>query len=309
MAPERFRGQGDGRADVYALGLTLYELLTLRPGFDSPDRLQLIERIKTEDPPRPRTLDTRIPRDLETIVLKAIAKDPQGRYPSAEALGEDLRRFLADEPIRARRVGPLERGWSWAKRRPAAAALLLVSGLAVLSMVATGVAFIYNMRLEAKNAQLAQANEAAEFQRYFHHIARAAAGWREGEMFQVEKLLDDCPTNRRGWEWHYLKRLCHAELLTLDGHTGGVNCVAWSPDGQRLVSGGKDGAVIVWDAQTARMIHTLAGHKRPVRVVAFSPDGTRLASGGHDGTVIVRDASSGRESYPPSRGMWGGLGM
>ena len=100
MAPERFRGEGDARADVYALGLTLYELLTLRPAFDSPDRLKLIEQIKTEDPQRPRALDARIPRDLETIVLKAIEKDPEARYQSAEAMGEDLRRFLDDEPIR-----------------------------------------------------------------------------------------------------------------------------------------------------------------------------------------------------------------
>ena len=90
MAPERFRGEGDARADVYALGLTLYELLTLRPAFDSPDRLQLIEQIKTEEPPRPRPLDSRIPRDLETIVLKAIDKDPDRRYPSADAMAEDL---------------------------------------------------------------------------------------------------------------------------------------------------------------------------------------------------------------------------
>ena len=105
MAPERFRGEGDARADVYALGLTLYELLTLRPAFDSPDRLRLIEQIKTEEPPRPRSLDPRIPRDLETIVLKAIEKDPSGRYPTADALAEDLRRFLADEPIQARPDG------------------------------------------------------------------------------------------------------------------------------------------------------------------------------------------------------------
>ena len=161
-------------------------------------------------------------------MLKAIAKDPKDRYPSADALGEDLRRFLADEPIRARRVGPLERAWIWAKRRPAAAALLLVSAVAALALVGAGVAFIYNTRLEAKNAQLAKAKETdqaldeAEFQRYFHHIARAAAGWREGNMVRVEKLLDDCPTDRRGWEWHYLKRLCHTDLLTLRGHTDAV---------------------------------------------------------------------------------------
>ena len=123
MAPERFRGEGDARADIYALGLTLYELLTLRPAFDSSDRLKLIEQIKTEEPPRPRSVDARIPRDLETIVLKAIEKDPKARYQSAEAMAEDLRRFLADEPIRARQVSAAERYWRWARRNPVIAVL------------------------------------------------------------------------------------------------------------------------------------------------------------------------------------------
>jgi eukaryotic-like serine/threonine-protein kinase len=256
MAPERFRGEGDARADVYALGLTLYELLTLRPAFGSPDRLRLIERIKSDDPRRPRDLDPRIPRDLETIVLKAIAKDPRDRYQSADAMGEDLRRFLADEPIRARRVGPLERAWIWARRRPAAAALLLVSAVASLALVGVGVAFIYNTRLEA-------ALDQAEFQRYFHHIARAAAGWREGNMVGVEKLLDECPPDRRGWEWYYLKRLCHTDLLTLGGHTDAVNGVAYSPDGTRIASGSSDGTVRVWDAITGQ--EALPGLRRGVQ--------------------------------------------
>ncbi len=100
MAPERFRGAGDARVDVYALGLTLYELLTLRPAFGAPDRAKLIERVLSDEPPRPRSLDERIPRDLETIVLKAIDKEPGRRYPTADAMAEDLRRFLDDEPIR-----------------------------------------------------------------------------------------------------------------------------------------------------------------------------------------------------------------
>src|SRR5262249_35527705 len=123
MAPERFRGEGDARADIYALGLTLYELITLRPGFDSSDRLKLIEQIKAEEPLRPRAVDARIPRDLETIVLKAIEKDPKARYQSALALGEDLRRFLAYEPIRARQVSAVERYWRWARRNPRNAGL------------------------------------------------------------------------------------------------------------------------------------------------------------------------------------------
>ena len=137
MAPERFRGEGDARADIYALGLTLYELLTLRPAFDSSDRLKLIEQIKTEEPARPRSLDGRIPRDLETIVLKAIDKDPKQRYPSAEAMAEDLRRFLADEPIQARQVSAAERYWRWARRNPA---------IAVLGGVLTGVLVLHDGR-------------------------------------------------------------------------------------------------------------------------------------------------------------------
>jgi tRNA A-37 threonylcarbamoyl transferase component Bud32 len=135
MAPERFRGEGDARVDVYALGLTLYELITLRPGFDSTDRLKLIEQIKTEDPERPRAIDPRIPRDLETIVLKAIEKDPKARYQTAEEMGEDLRRFLADEPIKARQVGAAERYWRWARRNPVIAVLGGV--LTALLIVAT----------------------------------------------------------------------------------------------------------------------------------------------------------------------------
>src|SRR5262249_61155916 len=91
MAPERFRGACDARADVYALGLTLYELLVLRPAFDGKDRLDLVEQIARQEPTRPRVLDHRIPRDLETIIMKTIEKDPRRRYASASLLAEDLR--------------------------------------------------------------------------------------------------------------------------------------------------------------------------------------------------------------------------
>src|SRR5262249_37872363 len=113
MAPERFQGRSDPRSDIYGLGLTLYEMVTLRPAFAAADRGRLVERGKREDPPRPRQLDTHIPRDLETIILKAIAKDPANRYPTAEALAEDLRRFLEGRTIRARRSSPPEQLWRW----------------------------------------------------------------------------------------------------------------------------------------------------------------------------------------------------
>ena len=120
MAPERFRGVTDPRGDVYSLGATLYELLTLKPAFDERDQVRLIEQI-THEPPSPlRQHDRRIPRDLETIVLKALAKDPKDRFASAGELADELRRFLEGRPIRSRPVGPVERFWRWCKRRPGA---------------------------------------------------------------------------------------------------------------------------------------------------------------------------------------------
>ncbi len=131
MAPERFRGQADGRSDVYGLGLTLYEMLTLQSPFGSGDRARLTERILQSEPPRPRRLDPRIPRDLETIVLKAIAKEPGRRYESAAALADDLRRFLVDRPIRARRTPPWEHGWRFCRQNPA----LAIAGMLVISLL------------------------------------------------------------------------------------------------------------------------------------------------------------------------------
>ena len=125
LAPERLRGQSDPRGDVYSLGLTLYELLTLRPAFDAADRERLIQQVTQGEPPRPRQLDAGVPRDLETIVLKAIAREPGHRYATAAALAEDLQRFLEDRPIRARRVSSAERLLRWGRRNKAVAALLM----------------------------------------------------------------------------------------------------------------------------------------------------------------------------------------
>jgi serine/threonine protein kinase/tetratricopeptide (TPR) repeat protein len=118
MASERFRGQADARADVYSLGVTLYEMLTLRPPYDEADRLRLVRRIERGEPTRPRQIDARIPRDLETVVLKALAPDAADRYATAGQLADDLQCFLADRPIRARRHSARERAWRWCRRNP-----------------------------------------------------------------------------------------------------------------------------------------------------------------------------------------------
>jgi serine/threonine protein kinase len=160
MAPERFSGQADRRSDIYSLGMTLFELLTLRPAFPEMDRARLIQRITREEPPRPRKIDARIPRDLETIICKAIAKEPADRYVTAEALGEDLRRFLADRPIRARRASFMEKSLRWCRRNPALAWLAATLLLALLSGTA-GIAWQWRraeVNYRAARAQRARAD-------------------------------------------------------------------------------------------------------------------------------------------------------
>jgi serine/threonine protein kinase len=168
MSPERFRGQCDVRADVYALGMTLYELATLKAAYASGDRLKLIEMIRQTEAASPRSIDARIPRDLETIVMKALDKDPKRRYQSADEMGEDLQRFVNDEPIKARRIGPVERLGRWCRRNPTVASLtaavliLMAVGTAVSTWQAV-VATRAQADLAAKNARLAdeQASQGA----------------------------------------------------------------------------------------------------------------------------------------------------
>jgi WD40 repeat protein/serine/threonine protein kinase len=255
MAPERFRGQGDARADLYALGLTLYELLTLQPGFDSTDRLKLIEEIKSEEPRKPRAIDSRIPRDLETIVLKAVEKDPKARYQTAEAMGEDLGRFLADEPIRARQVSTSERYWRWARRNPVIAVLggvltaLLVAtttaSLIVAGRMAQSAADERLARLDAVAARKTAENsyasarkaekeateqryradheaEVAQQSLYDAQMLLAPQVWRGGHksLLRMQELLSSSlprgnSPDRRGWEWFYLNSLPHQNVRTL----------------------------------------------------------------------------------------------
>jgi len=132
MAPEQFRGTTDPRADVYSLGLTLYELLTLRPAYDETDQSRLIQQIAQGAPLAPGATTRGIPRDLETIVLKAISHEAAQRYPSAREMAEDLRRFLEDRPISARRASATERLVRWCRRNRSLAAL---SGTSLVLLV------------------------------------------------------------------------------------------------------------------------------------------------------------------------------
>ncbi len=136
MAPEQLRGKADQRSDIYSLGLTLYELLTLRPAHQAADRAQLMLKIASVNPPRPRQLQAAIPRDLETIVLKSIDREASKRYETAADLAADLRRFLEDRPIQARRTSSIEHAWRWCRRNPVTTGLATTAGLLLLLVAA-----------------------------------------------------------------------------------------------------------------------------------------------------------------------------
>ncbi len=302
MAPERFEGQSLPQSDVYGLGLTLYELLTLRPAFDDTNKARLIEKALRQPPPALRKLDRHIPRDLETIVLKCLAKEPRERYSSAADLAEDLRRFLADRPIRARRATAAEQVWRWCRRNRTAALLILVSLAALVSLGVLLTAFSYNARLTDRNARLADALKEADRQQqtaeqllYVNRITLAGREWSDCNIGRAKQLLEECPEKRRGWEWHFLKRHCNLELATLPVHLREFYSVAFSPDGRLLACGGLKPVLTLWDAQTYEPRGSRDGPEElAIRCVVFSPDGRFLAAGYYTGTVRVWDASGRR---------------
>ncbi len=293
MPPEQARGGTKSvttAADVYSLGATLYEALTGQPPFAGESAGEIMRQVLDQEPARPRSIHPGLDRDLETICLKCLEKRPERRYGSAKALAEDLESWLGGMPIKARRVPAWEKAVKWVKRKPAIAALVLTLPLALLLLIGGGIWF--TLRLQG-------ALDLANRGRYAADMNLARRAMDDGLIYQVRKQLkiyESGPralAKLRSFEWHYLANLCDPGLIRLPGHGQSVICVAFHPDGDRVVSGSSDGAVVVRDLAGRRAPQILDSKGQPIFCVAFSRDGRWLAAGDTRGLLRLWELGTG----------------
>ena len=304
MAPEQAaaqRGQVGKRSDVYSLGAILYHLLTGQPPFVAMTVGETLEQVRNVEPTSPRVSDPHLARDLETICLKCLEKEPQKRYATAEVLAEDLGRFLYDEPIQARPVSTPEKLWRWCRRKPVIATLSATTVLLLLAVAIGSLIAAYRIERERNIAQ---------GRLYAAQMKLAHAAWRDGKVGGALELLRAQPPEFRGFDWRYVFSLCLASESpneVLATNASGFTAVDYSPDQRTVALGTGDGSVEVYDAQSRQRVKRWSAHSGPLDDLAFHPTNANwLATvSGDDGLLKLWDVAKQRallSTNGPKRG-------
>ena len=300
VPPEQARGdsaQVGPWSDVYSLGSILYHLLTGRPPFQSETVHGVLLQLEAAEPVPLRRLVPSVPKDLETITLKCLEKQPAQRYPTADDLAADLDRFLRQQPIRARPIGFAGRAWRWCRRRPAVA--MLAVGLASTLAIGIGGVLWQYRRAEMAHVITATTRAQTRIHEYSNDLRAASDAVERGLVVDARRLLSrQLPLpgdpDQRGFEWRYLwHRSEPRQFATLRRHTTTVCGVAISADGRWAASAGMDGRLCLWNLETHALERewTLDGVGW---FVGFSSDSRSIVSSLNSLNAAVWDLADGR---------------
>ena len=315
------RGKVSRRSDVYGLGATLYHLLTGRAPFQAATMTETLAQVLNTEAVAPRMLNPAVPRDLETICLKCLEKEPAKRYPTAQALAEELGRFLNDQPVLAQPIGPAGKAWRWCRRQPVRAgliaAVILVSALGLVGVLwewraaqRSAEAEIQQRRRADEQALAAEASALlAQKHAYAADMKEVQRKLEENDLGNARELLNRHRPERKaenrkqkaeldlcGWAWRYLWARCQSEeSFILCQYSHAVTAVDFSGDGKWLAVRRDDDHVVLWDAVAKKPAVEIAAagwHK----ALAFSPEGSLMAWGNvdlsGDSIVSIRDVST-----------------
>ncbi|MDZ4779736.1 MAG: hypothetical protein SGJ19_05750, partial [Planctomycetia bacterium] len=260
------------------------------------EKRMLIVQILNDEPPSPRKLNSRVPRDLETICLKCLEKEPNKRYGTMSELSDELRRFLGGEAIQARPVGKLDRGWRWCKRQP----LLASSAAAVLVSFAVAVLFACFNAVERSRADAARRE--SDLDAYSASVLYAHHEIETGSTTRAFDILQKCSVSLRGWEWYFLDRTANWEILRVRNAAFDTTAITISASGHLVATAHASGKVMIWDTRTGQDKSLVTG-KLPVWGVAISDDesllAASLAAANPDGLPTPPDVSRGSDLNVP----------
>jgi WD40 repeat protein len=291
--------------DVYSLGATLYDLLTGRPPFQAASSIETLNQLLHDEPVAPRRLNPAIDRDLETIVLKCLDKEPARRYASAAALADDLDRYRIGQPIQARPLSRLARLGRWARRHPGTAWASALAGVSLLALLFLAIATSVQQRSLRRQAEQAYRRERIQSAQtsLLYAISRCEAGEiGEGLLLlagTLRLLPEDEPALEHEVRLHLAAWSAGLQPIIPLAHPGRVVRAVFSNDNRLLATGGADGRVMLWDAATGERRLGPLSHPDKVNALTFSHDGTLLATACEDGKARLWRVATGEAIGAP----------